>query len=88
VEVRYRWDLVGIVDLADERLLIAIECDGFGTHGTLDAMTADCIRHTNLSAAGWRSLRLTWYQVNFHPDWVLQRVRDTMHWAGAEARSA
>lgn len=88
VEIRHRGDLVGIVDLADRRLRIVIECDGFETHGTLDAMTADCIRHTNLSAAGWRSLRVTWYQVNFHPDWVLQRVRDTMRWAVADGRSA
>jgi hypothetical protein len=69
-------------------ILIEAGIAGFATHGTLEAMTADCTRHTNLTAAGWRSLRVTWYQVNFHPDWVLQRVRDTMTWAGTDARSA
>jgi very-short-patch-repair endonuclease len=71
-----RW--IARVDLAHRRLRIVIECDGFETHGTLDAMTEDCIRHTKLSAAGWRTLRFTWYQVMYRPDWVLQRVRDTI----------
>jgi very-short-patch-repair endonuclease len=81
VTIRYRGQFVGIVDLAHRRLRIVIECDGFETHGTLDAMTNDCTRHTNLTAAGWRTLRFTWYQVHFCPEWVLERVLDTLQWA-------
>jgi hypothetical protein len=35
----------------------------------------------NLTAGGWRTLRFTWYQVNFCPEWVLGRVLDTLRWA-------
>ena len=34
----------------------------------------DAVRHTWLVSAGWRPLRLTWYQVMHQPDWVLERV--------------
>jgi hypothetical protein len=47
-------------------------------HGTLDAMTRDCVRHTCLAAAGWRTLRFTWGQVMHRPNWVLEQVRDTI----------
>jgi very-short-patch-repair endonuclease len=72
----------GKVELPALRARIVIECDGFETHGTLDAMTGDCVRHTLLGAAGWRTLRFTWYQVMHRPDWVLERVRDTIVAAG------
>jgi Protein of unknown function (DUF559). len=78
VNIRHRGRWIGRVDLADRRLLIVIECDGFETHGTLAAMTKDCVRHTCLVAAGWRPLRFTWYQVMHRPDWVLKQVRDTI----------
>jgi hypothetical protein len=78
VEIRHRGKWIGRVDFAHRLLRIVIECDGFDTHGTLDAMTKDCIRHTRLVAAGWRPLRFTWYQVMRRPDWVLEQVRDTI----------
>ncbi|MDX6326837.1 MAG: hypothetical protein QOK15_3191, partial [Nocardioidaceae bacterium] len=78
VEIRHRGKLIGKVDFAHRLLRIVIECDGFETHGTLEAMTNDCIRHTGLVAAGWRPLRFTWYQVTKRPDWVLEQVRDTL----------
>jgi very-short-patch-repair endonuclease len=84
VTIRYRGQFVGIVDLAHRRLRVVIECDGFETHGSLQAMTNDCTRHTNLTAAGWRTLRFTWYQVNFCPEWVLERIVDTLLWAAGE----
>ena len=39
VTIRYRGQFVGIVDLAHRQLRIVIECDGFETHGSLEAMT-------------------------------------------------
>jgi hypothetical protein len=51
VEIRHRGKWIGRVDFAHRLLRIVIECDGFETHGTLDAMTRDCIRHTRLVAA-------------------------------------
>jgi very-short-patch-repair endonuclease len=81
VTIRCRGQFVGIVDLAHRLLRIVIECDGFETHGSLEAMTSDCTRHTNLTASGWRTLRFTWYQVNFCREWVLGRIADTLRWA-------
>ena len=56
----------------------------FETHGSLDATTNDCTQHTNLAAAGWRTLRFTWHQVNFCREWVLERILDTVAWAERE----
>jgi very-short-patch-repair endonuclease len=78
VEIRHRGKWIGRVDFAHRLLRIVIECDGFETHGTLDAMTQDCIRHTRLVAAGWRPLRFTRYQGMKRPDWVLEQVRETL----------
>jgi len=78
VNIRHKGRWIGRFDLAHRLLRIVIECDGFEHHGTLDAMTRDCVRHTSLAAAGWRTLRFTWYQVMHRPDWVLEQVRDTI----------
>ncbi|MGZ4486242.1 MAG: endonuclease domain-containing protein [Nocardioidaceae bacterium] len=86
--IRHKRQWVGRVDLAHRRLRIVIECDGFATHGTLDAMRADCIRHTRLVAAGWRPLRFTWDQVMFEPAWVLELVEDTIALAHGTAPAA
>lgn len=78
VGIRHRRQWVGRVDLAHRRLRIVIECDGFDTHGGRDAFVSDLVRHTSLVAAGWRPLRITWEQVMFRSDWVLEVVRDTI----------
>ena len=82
VSISHNGVWIGRVDLAHLTLRIVIECDGFETHGTLAAMTADATRHTWLVSAGWRPLRFTWHQVMFQPDWVLGRVQDTIQLAG------
>lgn len=78
VNIEHRRCWIARVDLANRRFRIVIECDGFETHGTLQAMTQDCLRHTLLVAAGWLPLRFTWHQVMFEPAWVLEMVRDTI----------
>lgn len=78
VVVRGRGRFIGRVDLGNRELLIAIELDGAATHAGADAMVADCVRHTSLTAAGWRSLRFTWEQVMFRPGWVLEKTLDTI----------
>lgn len=83
VTVTHRREFVGRVDLGDAVLRIAIECDGFATHGSRQAMVADCVRHTRLTAAGWRSLRFTWEQVMFRGPWILAQVAATIDWAAA-----
>lgn len=82
--IRHRGQWVGRVDLANRALRIVIECDGFETHGGRGAFVKDLVRFTELVSAGWLPLRFTWEQVMFRPDWVLERVLDTI--AVAEAR--
>lgn len=81
VTVTHRGEFIGRVDLGDPARRIAIECDGFATHGGKEAMVADCVRHTRLTAAGWRSLRFTWEQVMFREQWVLAQIASTIGWA-------
>ena len=78
VTIRHRGIFVGRVDLAHRRLRVVIECDGFEHHGERDRWTQDLLRHTSLVAAGWRPLRFTWEQVMFAPEWVLERVVETI----------
>lgn len=78
VDIRYRGRWVARVDLADTGLRIIVECDGFETHGGRRAFVDDLIRHTTLVAAGWRTLRFTWEQVMFYPEWVLEMVQATI----------
>ena len=78
VEIRHRRRWVGRVDLAHRVLRIVIECYGYATHGDLDAFVRDLVRHTELAAAGWRTIRVTWEQVMFRPQWVLECVRDVI----------
>jgi very-short-patch-repair endonuclease len=63
------------IDLAHRELMIALEADSFAHHGTRNALTRDCRRHTNLTIRGWRLLRFSWEDVMFHPDWVAEAVR-------------
>ena len=85
VTIRHRGQWVGRVDLADTRLRVVIECDGFETHGGRDAFVRDLVRFTMLVSGGWRPLRFTWEQVMFQSEWVLERVRDVV---GAEPGAA
>ena len=78
VTIRHGSRWIGRVDLADPVLKVAIECDGFESHGKRAAFRRDLTRHTRLVAAGWRPLRLLWEQVMFEPDWVVEVVRDTV----------
>lgn len=78
VDIYHRGRWVARVDLANRSLRIVIECDGFETHGGRDAFVADLVRHTTLVAAGWRTLRFTWRQVMFYPEWVLEMVLEAI----------
>ncbi|MFI5691121.1 type IV toxin-antitoxin system AbiEi family antitoxin domain-containing protein [Kribbella sp. NPDC051586] len=62
------------VDLGHRELLLALEADSFAHHGTRNALTRDCRRHTNLTIRGWRLLRFSWEDVMFDPEWVLDAV--------------
>jgi len=54
---------------------IAIECDGFATHGTRAAFEGDRQRQNLLVLDGWTVLRFTWRQIVSRPDEVVALVR-------------
>ncbi len=57
-------------DLADERLGIAIEAEGFEWHGESAALTRDCRRYNALTQLGWQVIRFSWYLVMHEPAYV------------------
>lgn len=65
---RYRADFA----YPDAGLLV--EVDGFDSHGTPDALSADLRRQNELVADGWRVLRYTWPAVVEHPARVAAEI--------------
>ncbi len=57
-------------DLADQRLMIAIEAEGFGSHSKPADLTRDCRRYNTLSLLGWHVIRFTWWHVMHEPAYV------------------
>lgn len=62
------------IDLLWEEQRLAIETDGEGTHGTRAAFQRDRKRDQILTAAGYRTARVTWRQVVDEPNAVIQRI--------------
>ena len=69
---------LGQVDFAYIDLRLAIEVDGWETHGTPTAMAADYVRQNNLIGAGWVVLRFTWHQVSHEQAAVAAVVRSAL----------
>ncbi|MCU1463084.1 MAG: hypothetical protein JWO37_3159 [Acidimicrobiales bacterium] len=64
-----------LIDLAYPAARIAIEIDGFETHGTRDAFIADLRRQNDLVMAGWTVLRFTWDDIVNRPEHVATTIR-------------
>lgn len=63
------------VDLADPRLRVVIEAEGFETHGTRRGFDSDCARYTALVCDDWLVVRFTWTQVMHRPSGVLEQLK-------------
>ena len=63
------------MDFAYPTLRVAIEVDGWETHGSPTAMAADDVRQNKLISAGWIVLRFTWHQVTHEQAEVAAAVR-------------
>jgi very-short-patch-repair endonuclease len=59
-----------VVDLADARLRLVVEEEGFAFHGTRRGLARDCRRYTEITVLGWSVLRFTWEDVMYDADWV------------------
>ena len=66
------------VDLAFPGCRVAIEVDGFAVHARPHQFQRDRRKWSDLTAAGWRTVHLTWAQVTEEPDWVVETVRQTL----------
>lgn len=67
--------LYAIVDLGSESLRLAVEADGFETHGTRKGLRKDCERHTLFAIFAYSSLRFAYEDVMFDQDWVRWALR-------------
>lgn len=67
--------LYAIVDLGSEALRLAVEADGFETHGTRRGLRKDCERHTLFAIFAYSSLRFAYEHVMFEQDWVRWALR-------------
>ena len=52
-----------------------VELDGHAAHSTTDAFHADRARDQELVAAGFRIIRITWWQLTREPDRVATVLR-------------
>ncbi len=70
------------VDVALTALRIAIEVDGYGTHGyqtqNREQFETDRLKTSWLTARGWKVLRFTWRQLIEQPEWVIDTIRRTV----------
>ena len=82
VTAQVRVDRLGkflaLVDLADERLRIVIEAEGFEFHGDREGFDRDCRRYDELVAKGWVVLRFTWEHIMRRDRWVAQILAATV----------
>jgi very-short-patch-repair endonuclease len=70
------------IDFAYPELMIAIEVDGWNTHGTPRALDSDLDRQNGLVLHRWRVLRFTWKQVTQRPDEVAATIRAALRPSG------
>ncbi len=67
--------LFAVVDLGDDQLRLAVEADGFETHGTRRGLRKDARRHTELAVNAWSSLRFSYEDVMYEPEWTRWALR-------------
>ncbi len=73
------------VDFAFPLQGLALECDGYETHGTREAFETDRLRAARLAASGWRVTMLTWKQVTEEPDKVIALIKQALTFGPATA---
>lgn len=76
--------LFATVDLADRERMVALEAEGYETHGTRQAFRRDCRRYDELVAYGWSVFRFAWEHVILEPAFVRWSLQA---WAARQAGS-
>jgi very-short-patch-repair endonuclease len=62
------------LDFAWPPALVALEADGYATHGGRLSFERDHRRLAALTSAGWRVLAVTWEQISREPDRVIRQL--------------
>jgi very-short-patch-repair endonuclease len=73
------------VDALWERERVAVELDSRGVHGTLKKFESDRQRDRILVAEGWRTMRVTWQQLQEEPEAIVADLRETLRRPGPHA---
>ena len=68
----------GHIDFAFPKESLAIECDGFASHGDREAFENDRMRMQRLVALGWRVFPVTWRHLEEQPKHVVERIREAL----------
>lgn len=66
------------LDIAFCRERLALEIDGYETHGTRRAFESDRERNNALTLAGWTTLHFTWAMVTERPAYFIETVRQAL----------
>jgi len=72
-------------DLGDEAVRLAVECDGKAAHAGAAMVAKDRRRDRRTEAYGWRTERVTWFELRREQSAVLRRVSE-VHAARAAQR--
>ena len=75
------------LDFAWPELRVAVETDGWATHGRRQGFEDDRARDAFLLAAGWRVLRVTYRQLRHHPTLVAAQLSAVLAQAAAPMAS-
>lgn len=67
--------ITAFIDFAYPEFGIAIEADGYRWHDGRRAFEKDRVRTSELGNWGWRVLQVTWLQLKYNPEGVVQRIR-------------
>jgi very-short-patch-repair endonuclease len=66
------------VDFAFPEARVAVEVDGWGSHGDRAAFESDRARDLALASRGWLVVRLTWWAVTRQPARVFAQLRQVL----------
>jgi very-short-patch-repair endonuclease len=62
------------LDFAWPGRMVALECDGWGSHGGRQAFEADRVRWAAVESGGWRIIPVTWREIRQRPERIPRRV--------------
>ena len=63
------------VDFSWQGQRLIVETDGWQSHGTRRAFERDRLRDAELTAAGWRVVRITWRRIEDEPEAVAAQLK-------------